>query len=225
MGLQSSDLEPPRECVSEFELLDHGLQQSVASLEQALQQVRLEQHLLQRNRSMSSKNDCNGSLQLHHHGQAILGNNSRHNQETKNLWTVDTTSSRASRQAAAASAFQLGPSLFFFGDGGLPSLPSSLPDSDRSETESSTNYSIFLDAAPCTPFDFPHCDFLRESLPTLAWAAATREMPEYSLYEASPLQEDGSDSFCIVCLEQPACVHLVVCTVLSPSVCFRCLNF
>lgn len=216
MGLHSADLEAPQECVSEFELLDHGLQQSVASLEQALQQVRLEQHLLQRNRSMSSNssnNNDNGGFQLHR--QAV--GNSRHsnNQESNNLWVESSSpGSRASRQAAAAAAspaFQLGPSLFFFGDGGGLPLPKSLPDDRSSETDNAN--CIFLDAAPCSPFDFPHCDFLRESLPTLAWAAATREMPEYSLYEASPLQEEAlGDSFCIVCLEQPACVHLVVCS-------------
>lgn len=215
MGLQSSDLEPPQECASEFELLDHGLQQSVASLEQALQQVRLEQHLLQRNRSMSSShssitnnNNDNGSF-LHHHGQTL--SNSRHNQESNNsLWVDTNPGSRSASRQAAAAAFQLGPSLFFFGDGGLP-LPISLPDDRSSETDNSN--CIFLDAAPCTPFDFPHCDFLRESLPSFAWSAA-REMPEYSLYEASPLQEGAADSVCIVCLEQPACVHLVVCTIL-----------
>jgi hypothetical protein len=214
MGLHSPELqEHPRECASEFELLDHGLQQSVASLEQALQQVRLEQRLLQRNRSMNNSNnvnsitsnDNNGSL-VHHQGQSLINNSKNSLIENTGLW-IDTSCPEATR-ASQQPAFQLGPSLFFFGDGGLP-LPSSPPDTRSGDADSSC---IFLDAAtPCTPFDFPHCDFLRESLPNFSWTA--REMPEYSLYEASPTLQEGSadDSVCIVCLEHPASVHLVVC--------------
>jgi hypothetical protein len=68
-----------------------------------------------------------------------------------------------------------------------------------------------------TPFDFPTCDFLRESLPAFQFAAAARDngfVPEYSLYE-SPVNKMESiidDSVCIVCLEQPAGVRLMVCS-------------
>lgn len=218
MGLQSPELEHPRECASEFELLDHGLQQSVASLEQALQQVRLEQRLLQHNRSLTNNNsNCitnnndTGSL-LHHQGQTLINSKNNHI-ENNSLWVDPSPEARAGQPAAAAPGFQLGPSLFFFGDGGLP-LPISPPD-DRSDADSNC---IFLDATtPCTPFDFPHCDFLRESLPNFSWAA--REIPECTLYEASPLQEDANDSLCIVCLEHPASVNLVVhCFSYLPSI-------
>lgn len=196
MGLQSPELER----ASEFELLDQALQQSVASLEQALQQVRLEQRLLQHNRSMSSET---GLLQNHQH------------KENGNLW-VDPSPEARGAAASAAPGFQLGPSLFFFGDGGLP-LPISPPD-DRSDAD--TSNCIFLDTStPCTPFDFPHCDFLRESLPNFSWAA--KELPgECNLYEvASPLREDANDSLCIVCLEHPASVNLVVpCLLYPPSI-------
>lgn len=196
MGLQSPELER----ASEFELLDQGLQQSVASLEQALQQVRLEQRLLQHNRSMSSET---GSQ---HHQQ---------HKENGNLWVDPSPEARGGGQPAAPG-FQLGPSLFFFGDGGLP-LPISPPD-DRSDADSS-NCIFFDTSTPCTPFDFPHCDFFRESLPNFSWAA--KELPgECNLYEAaSPLREDANDSLCIVCLEHPASVNLVVpCLLYPPSI-------
>ncbi|KAG0562453.1 hypothetical protein KC19_9G147700 [Ceratodon purpureus] len=227
MGLHSPELqEHPRECASEFELLDHGLQQSVASLEQALQQVRLEQRLLQRNRSMNNSNNVNsncitnnndnGNL-VHHQGQSLINNSKNNLIDNNSLW-IDTSCPETTR-ANQQPAFQLGPSLFFFGDGGLP-LPISPPDARSGDADSNC---IFLDAAtPCTPFDFPHCDFLRESLPNFSWTA--REMPEYSLYEASPtLQEElADDSVCIVCLEHPASVHLVPCG--HNLFCFSCVG-
>ena len=201
MRLQSPDIDHTQDCAAELELIDHGLQQSVASLEQALQQVRLEQRILQRNRSMkiNTNNKKDPSL-IHHHNQNLNLKTHEHS-----LWSSDMTSPeiRASQQLQT-TAFQLDSSLFsIFGDGGLP-LPISPPD-ERSDAGS---HCVFLDSTPCTPFDVSRCDFLRESLSNFAWMA--QDAPDYSLYEVAPLQEDVDDNLCVVCLEQQASVHLVV---------------
>ncbi|XP_073386017.1 uncharacterized protein [Physcomitrium patens] len=225
MGLQSSDLENSHECVSEFELLDHGLQQSVASLEHALQQVRLEQRLLQHNRSIGyinsnmtncNNNDCGIHLQGHR-SQYSLSSKNNHG-ENNGIWLDASSDVQAGQPPAVAStAYHMGSSLFFFRDGGLP-LPTPSQD-DKSDADSNCT---FLDSTPCTPFDFPHCDFLRDSLPNFTWGTA-RETPEYSLYEASPLQEDVDDSVCIVCLEHQASVHLMPCG--HNLFCFSCVVY
>ncbi|XP_024368515.1 uncharacterized protein [Physcomitrium patens] len=227
IGLQSPDLDRSTEFVSEFELLDHGLQQSVASLEQALQQVRLEQHLLQRKRTMGNNNNNNNNMtncnnndsasHLHcYQGQKLL--NHKNNQiENNGLWPETTSDSPGGQQSTAAStAFHLGPSLFFFEDGGLP-----LPISPTEVRSVADNNCIFMDATPCTPFDFPHNDFLRDSLPNFPRGAA-RKIPECSLYEASPLLENADVSLCIVCIEHQASVQLMPCG--HNLFCFSCVG-
>ena len=192
-------------CASELELIDQGLQHSVASLEQALQQVRLEQRLLQHNRGVAADSaERNG------------------NQVSDNSMWSENAQTHERGPASLPGTFKLGSSLFsIFGNGGLP-LPITSQDGAgglQADTPSTTVTMLSSTGAAVstTPFDFPTCDFLRESLPAFQFAAAARDngfVPEYSLYE-SPVNKMESiidDSVCIVCLEQPAGVRLMVCS-------------
>lgn len=193
---QTSDLAEREDstCASELELIDQGLQQSVASLEQALQQVRLEQRLLQHNRGVAesaernTKQNCDNSL-----------------------WPENVQTGHERGPTSGPGSFQLGSSLFsIFGNGGLP-LPIT---QDGGRADASAVGMLNSTAVSTTPFDFPRCDFLRESLQAFPFAAPRESaslVPEYSLY-GSPVNKIDSvdDSLCIVCLEQPAGVRLMV---------------
>ncbi|CAM6097500.1 unnamed protein product [Calypogeia fissa] len=233
---------------SELERIDQGLQQSVASLEQALQQVRLEQRLLQHNRAVTEIGPPGGGGDNSRGGGIIVGNNLKQQQQLQmgservpSLWAEVGIGGHE-----RAPGFPLGSSLFsIFGTGELP-LPvsSSHVDGRSSDATPTAGNALGLQqlnssmASSTTggPFDFPRCDFLRESLHAFPFAPARDKAnsnstcngstSEYSLYGHSKnvvVGDPGGDSsLCIVCLEQPAGVRLMACG--HTSFCLACVQ-
>ncbi|KAL2630851.1 hypothetical protein R1flu_015537 [Riccia fluitans] len=205
-------------CSRELERIDQGLQQSVVSLEQALQQVRLEQRLLQQqnNREVAEPaGACDRSV--------AAATNSIKQMKEPNVWAE----SKQERGGSPGQKFHQGSSLFsIFGTSELP-LPVSRDG--RSDTYANSAAAavplgmLNSSASSCTtPFDFLQCDFLRESLHSSPFTSHDNgPVFEYNRYGHT--QNDPVDTnLCVVCLERPVSVRLMACG--HSSFCLDCLQ-
>jgi hypothetical protein len=203
---------------AEFELIDQGLQQSVASLEQALHQVRLEQRLLQQQQHNS--NNRGGVVVVESSTERSYNNSCKQNDCNNSLWSDVTQDMGRSNNNNSAPPSSFSSLFSIFGNGGLP-LPISQNGGQTSDVPPSSNNVGLLNSSSTTSttaFDFPRCDFLRESLTPFPFATrqgGLQVAPEYSLYHGSPTplppsKIDSDDSLCVVCLDRPAGVRIVV---------------
>ncbi|KAH8975407.1 hypothetical protein BDL97_01G155700 [Sphagnum fallax] len=215
---------------AEFELIDQGLQQSVASLEQALHQVRLEQRLLQQQQHNS--NNRGGVVVVESSTERSYNNSCKQNDCNNSLWSDVTQDMGRSNNNNSAPPSSFSSLFSIFGNGGLP-LPISQNGGQTSDVPPSSNNVGLLNSSSTTSttaFDFPRCDFLRESLTPFPFATrqgGLQVAPEYSLYHGSPTplppsKIDSDDSLCVVCLDRPAGVRIVTCG--HTSFCFSCVQ-
>ncbi|KAL3688815.1 hypothetical protein R1sor_015124 [Riccia sorocarpa] len=192
-------------CGRKLERIDQDLPQSMVSLEQALQQVRLEQQLLQQqsNRGVTeSAVGCDRKM--------TTTNNVKHVKEP-NVWAE----SQQERGGATGQKFQQSTSLFtVFGTSELP-LPISWDGRVEScDNTTATPLGVLSSSATgaTTPFDFLQCDFLRESLHSFPLTSRDNgPVPEYSLYGHTQNDPVVDINLCVVCLERPVSVRLMAC--------------
>ncbi|KAJ7287868.1 hypothetical protein O6H91_Y318200 [Diphasiastrum complanatum] len=162
--------------------------ETVTSLEQAMQQVRLDQLHIQA--SNTGANDCTVR-------EKRLGNS------VTDSWS-NITRNRTPIFPANSSLFSV------FGNGGLP-LP--IAQDCRSNSASAN---VIIASTPMTPFDFPKYDFLRESLSLFPWTPAGAGQlgsitSNYGQHpHNNPAAGSQDHSMCVVCFERVAGVRVMV---------------